>query len=184
MPPSEIAGAEPAGGGLKRLEAEYNMFCRAGCRDRVETRSRVQAMVKKCDRRRIDNTGERYRFATFRRGLRRSPSCGTAVRAREEGRAGPFAQTPAPGGTVKRRGLTGWAWGMSGLRSPEPELGWVSPKLGRGFGEAGRSKASGFGGGVRFRDVTGLRALRAINDFESTAWPSSSERNPSPWIAE
>ena len=82
---------------LKRLEAEYNMFF-AGRLPRPpwETRGRVDALVKRLDRMRLSNYGDRFRvttlqsrFATFVDLWDRS------LRAREEGRAGPFAQ-PRP----------------------------------------------------------------------------------------
>src|SRR5689334_14736501 len=51
---------------LKRLEAEYNMYF-AGRLPRPpwETRSRVEAMVKRLDRTHIGNTGTRFRFSTL-----------------------------------------------------------------------------------------------------------------------
>ena len=51
---------------LKRLEAEYNMFF-AGRLPRPpwETRGRVDAMVKRIDRMRLSNYGDRFRFTTI-----------------------------------------------------------------------------------------------------------------------
>jgi hypothetical protein len=79
---------------LKRLETEYNMFF-AGRLQRPpwETRSRVEALVKQYDRRHIQNTGERFRFHTIQtRYSTLTDLWDRGLRAREEGRSGPFAQ--------------------------------------------------------------------------------------------
>jgi hypothetical protein len=78
---------------LKQLEAEYNMFFSGRLpRPPWETRARVAAIVQQLDRTYIQNTGDRFRFqmlqsryATFIELWDR------ALRAREEGRSGPFA---------------------------------------------------------------------------------------------
>ena len=85
---------------LKRLEAEYNMFF-AGRLPRPpwETRGRVEAMVKKIDRGHIGNTGARFRFSTLQsRYATFVELWDRGLRAREDGRPGPFAQprTVAP----------------------------------------------------------------------------------------
>jgi hypothetical protein len=82
---------------LKRLEAEYNMFF-AGRLPRPpwETRGRVEAMVKKIDRGHIGNTGARFRFSTLQsRYATFVELWDRGLRAREDGRPGPFAQ-PRP----------------------------------------------------------------------------------------
>jgi hypothetical protein len=82
---------------LKRLEAEYNMFF-AGRLPRPpwETRGRVEAMVKRLDREHIPNTGNRFRFSTLQSRLTAFTELwDRGLRAREEGRPGPFAQ-PRP----------------------------------------------------------------------------------------
>ena len=87
---------------LKRLEVEYNMFF-AGRLPRPpwETRSRVEAMVKRLDRARLTNYGERFRFTTLQsRYATFVDLWDRGLRAREEGRPGPFAQqqrTERPG---------------------------------------------------------------------------------------
>jgi hypothetical protein len=81
-------------GELRRLEAEYNMFF-AGRLPRPpwETRSRVQAMVKRLDRGHITNTGDRFRFTTLQSRFHAFVDLwDRGLRAREEGRPGPFAQ--------------------------------------------------------------------------------------------
>ena len=80
-------------GELKRLEAEYNMFF-AGRLPRPpwETRGRVEAMVKRIDRAHLINTGERFRFNTLQtRFAMFIDLWDRGLRAREEGRPGPFA---------------------------------------------------------------------------------------------
>lgn len=82
---------------LKRLEAEYNMFF-AGRLPRPpwETRSRVEAMAKRLDREQLGNYGNRFRFSTLQSRLSTFIDLwDRGLRAREEGRAGPFAQPRA-----------------------------------------------------------------------------------------
>jgi hypothetical protein len=81
---------------LKRLEAEYNMFF-AGHLPKPpwETRSRVEALVKQYDRTYIQNYGDRFRFATLQsRYAAFVDLWDRGLRARDEGRRGPFAQKP------------------------------------------------------------------------------------------
>src|SRR5687767_4569842 len=81
---------------LKRLEAEYNMFF-AGRLPRPpwETRTRVEGIVKRLDRGHIANTGERFRFNTLQsRYAAFIDLWDRGLKAREEGRPGPFAQPP------------------------------------------------------------------------------------------
>ena len=94
---------------LKRLEAEYNMFF-AGRLPRPpwETRTRVTAMVKRLDRNQsLVNYAERFRLATLQtRYSKFIELWDRGLRAREEGRPGPFAQsrpTAAPTPKVKDR---------------------------------------------------------------------------------
>jgi hypothetical protein len=91
---------------LKRLEAEYTMFF-AGRLPRPpwETRNRVAALVRRMDREHIPNTGERFRFETLQaRFAALLDLWDRAMRAREEGRPGPFARgaaaPPPPGPTA------------------------------------------------------------------------------------
>ncbi len=79
-------------GELKQLEAEYNMFF-AGRLPKPpwETRSRVEAIVKQMDRAYIQNTGDRFRFHTLQsRFATFIDLWDRGMRAREEGRSGPF----------------------------------------------------------------------------------------------
>lgn len=77
---------------LRRLEAEYNMYF-AGRLPRPpwETRSRVDGMVKRLDRTHIPNYGDRFRFTTLQaRYSKFTDLWDRGLRAKEEGRAGPF----------------------------------------------------------------------------------------------
>jgi hypothetical protein len=80
---------------LKQLEAEYNMFF-AGRLPKPpwETRARVEALVKQYDRAFIQNTGDKFRFNTLQsRFAKFIDLWDRGMRAREEGRSGPFAQS-------------------------------------------------------------------------------------------
>jgi hypothetical protein len=80
---------------LKQLEAEYNMFF-AGRLPKPpwDTRSRVEALVKQYDRAYIQNYGDRFRFTTLQaRFATFIDLWDRGLRAREEGRPGPFAHT-------------------------------------------------------------------------------------------
>src|SRR5919109_4100302 len=90
---------------LKRLEAEYNMFF-AGRLPRPpwETRGRVEAVIKRWDRGYIQGTGDRFRFETLQSRFQALADLwDRGLRAREEGRPGPFAQ-PAPKRPRKKEG--------------------------------------------------------------------------------
>lgn len=79
---------------LRRLEAEYNMYF-AGRLPRPpwESRKRVERMVKQIDRLYISNYGHRFKFETLQsRFTAFVERCDRGLRAREEGRPGPFAQ--------------------------------------------------------------------------------------------
>ena len=79
---------------LKRLEAEYNMFF-SGLLPKPpwETRSRVDSLVKQYDRAHIQNYSDRFRFTTLQtRYATFIDLWDRGMRAREEGRAGPFSQ--------------------------------------------------------------------------------------------
>ena len=85
---------------LKRLEAEYNMFF-AGRLPRPpwETRGRVEAMIKRWDRGQIQGTADRFRFEMLQSRFQTMIDVwDRGLRAREDGRPGPFAQ-----GSKKRR---------------------------------------------------------------------------------
>jgi hypothetical protein len=82
---------------LRRLVGEYNMYFSGRLpRPPWETRSRVEAMVKRLDRSFIQNYGDRFRFSTLQSRFSAFVDLwDRGLRAREEGRPGPFAQRPA-----------------------------------------------------------------------------------------
>jgi hypothetical protein len=81
---------------LKRLEAEYNMFFSGRApRPPMETRGRVEALVKRWDRGYIDTAVDRFRFQTLQSRFAKFVDLwDRGQRAREEGRPGPFVQPP------------------------------------------------------------------------------------------
>ena len=88
---------------LKRLESEYNMFF-AGRLPRPpwETRGRVEAMIKRYDRGHIQSTGDRFKFEMLQSRFHTLVDLwDRGLRAREEGRPGPFGQPPPK--AVKKR---------------------------------------------------------------------------------
>ena len=95
MSPSETErGLNTLEAELRRLEAEYNMFF-AGRLPKPpwEMRSRVEVPVKQYDHAHIPNTGDRFRFTTLQsRYASFVDLWDRRMRAREEGRAGPFQQ--------------------------------------------------------------------------------------------
>ena len=81
---------------LKKLEAEYNMFFSGRTpRPPWETRKRVETLVKRWDRDHIETAGDRFRFQTLQARFQKFVELwDRGLRAREEGRPGPFAQPP------------------------------------------------------------------------------------------
>jgi hypothetical protein len=81
---------------LRKLEGEYNMyFSGRSPRPPWETRSRVDQIVKKLDRAYIQNYAHRFRFSTLQARFAAFVDLwDRGLRAREEGRAGPFARKP------------------------------------------------------------------------------------------
>jgi hypothetical protein len=77
---------------LKRLEAEYNMYFSGRLpKPPWETRSRVEALIKQYDRMYIQNYGDKFRFTTLQtRYATFVDLWDRGLRAKEEGRPGPF----------------------------------------------------------------------------------------------
>ena len=108
---------------LKRLEAEYNMFF-AGRLPRPpwETRNRVSAMVKRYDRGHIEGTGDRFRFEQLQsRFSTLTDLWDRGLRAREEGRPGPFA-AQAPKERSKKKGADGKLVHATAFKDPIHEM--------------------------------------------------------------
>ena len=82
---------------MKRLEAEYTMYFSGRLpRPPWETRKRVEGLVKQLDRTHIANYGQRFRFMTMQARFSKSIDLwDRGLRAREEGRPGPFS-LPGP----------------------------------------------------------------------------------------
>jgi len=90
---------------LKQLEAEYNMYFSGRLpKPPWETRARVASIVKQYDRAYIQNYGERFRFHTLQaRFATFIDLWDRGLKAREEGRPGPFAQPPRPKEPEKKK---------------------------------------------------------------------------------
>jgi hypothetical protein len=83
---------------LKRLEGEYNMFFSGRqAKPPADTRRRVEMLIKQYDRSHIKNFGDRFRFSTLQaRFSALADLWDRGLRAREEGRAGPFTVRRSP----------------------------------------------------------------------------------------
>jgi hypothetical protein len=106
---------------LKQLEAEYNMYFAGRLpKPPFETRARVAALVKKFDRAYIQNTGDRFRFTTLQtRFATLVDLWDRGLRAREEGRSGPFVQQRR---TPNARSLEDKVVHTASFRDPVREL--------------------------------------------------------------
>ena len=107
---------------LKRLEAEYNMFF-AGRLPRPpwETRGRVEAMFKRYDRGYIQSTGDRFKFEMLQSRFHALVDLwDRGLRAREEGRPGPFAQQAPKAG--KKRDADGKVVHTTAFKDPVHEM--------------------------------------------------------------
>ena len=110
---------------LKRLEAEYNMYF-AGRLPRPpwETRGRVEALAKRLDRTHIASTGDRFRLETLQSRLQAFVDLwDRGLRAREEGRPGPFAQPPPKARTPRpKKGEEGTVLHVTAFQDPMREM--------------------------------------------------------------
>lgn len=90
---------------LKRLEAEYNMYFSGRLpKPPWETRSRVDALIKQYDRMYIQNYGDKFRFTTLQtRYATFVDLWDRGLRAKEEGRPGPFMHRRADKEPEKRK---------------------------------------------------------------------------------
>lgn len=106
---------------LKRLEAEYNMYFSGRLpKPPWETRARVAAVVKQLDRGVIQNTGDRFRFETLQsRFAAFNELWDRGLRAREEGRSGPYA---APRQIEPKKPRVDGVMHVASFRDPGREL--------------------------------------------------------------
>lgn len=83
---------------LRRLEAEYNMFFSGRLpKPPHETRARVEALVRRYDRTQIQNYADRFRFSSLQTRYSTFVELWErGMRAREEGRPGPFTHQKLP----------------------------------------------------------------------------------------
>ncbi len=123
MPPSIDRDLTRLEADLKQLEAEYNMFFSGRLpKPPWETRARVDAAVKQFDRAYIPNTGDRFRFSTLQsRYATFIDLWDRGLRAREEGRPGPFVHQRA-GKEPERRGPEDRILHVSAFRDPVREI--------------------------------------------------------------
>jgi hypothetical protein len=91
-------------GELRKLEIEYNMYFAGRLpRPPFVTRARVTGLVRRLDREHISNYAERFRFATLQSRFQIFIELwDRGLRAREEGRPGPFSQRPAAAGAKEK----------------------------------------------------------------------------------
>jgi hypothetical protein len=108
---------------LKQLEAEYNMFFSGRLpKPPWETRARVEALVKQFDRGHIPNTGDRFRFSTLQARYQAFIDLwDRGMRAREEGRPGPFGQ-PRPVKEPDKKSPQDRILHVSSFRDPVREI--------------------------------------------------------------
>jgi len=123
VPPSSIErDLQRLEADLKQLEAEYNMFFSGRLpKPPWETRARVEALVKQYDRAHIVNTGDRFRFTTLQsRFAAFIDLWDRGLRAREEGRPGPFGQLRPK--EPEKRGPEDRILHVSAFRDPVREI--------------------------------------------------------------
>jgi hypothetical protein len=91
----DLNGLEAA---LRRLENEYNMYFGGQLpRPPLETRRRVEALLRRFDRAYIQSAVDRFRLSTLQsRFSTFAELWDRAMRAREEGRPGPFSRAGRP----------------------------------------------------------------------------------------
>src|SRR3954469_13095721 len=109
---------------LKRLEAEYTMFF-AGRLPRPpwETRGRVEALIKRHGRGTITATADRFRFEMLQTRFQKMIEVwDRGLRAREEGRSGPFAAPPKPAAAPRRDTDRSKVLHVTALRDPLREM--------------------------------------------------------------
>ena len=109
---------------IKRLEAEYNMFF-AGRLPRPpwETRGRVEALIKRHDRGYITSTADRFRFEMLQSRFQKMIEVwDRGLRAREDGRSGPFAKPRPPAAPTREPADSSKVVHVTALRDPLREM--------------------------------------------------------------
>jgi len=93
MPPEPASALLTLEGDLRQLEADYNaFFAGRAARPPVELRSAIEGTVRTLDRQRPSSAVDRFRFSTLQsRFSVLSDLWDRGLRAREEGRPGPFS---------------------------------------------------------------------------------------------
>ena len=109
---------------LKRLEAEYNMFF-AGRLPRPpwETRGRVEGLLKQHGRGTITGTADRFRFEMLQTRFQKMIEVwDRGLRAREDGRPGPFAAPPPRAAPPRRDAEHSKILHVTALKDPLREM--------------------------------------------------------------
>jgi hypothetical protein len=109
---------------MRRLEAEYNMFF-AGRLPKPpwETRARVDALIRRYDRAYIQNYADRFRFTSLQtRYATFVDLWERGMRAREEGRPGPFAQAAPAAAAAKRQRDSDQVMHVASFKDPLREM--------------------------------------------------------------
>jgi hypothetical protein len=101
----DLNGLEAA---LRRLENEYNMYFGGQLpRPPWESRHRVEALLRRFDRAHIQSAVDRFRVSTLQsRFATFAELWDRAMRAREEGRPGPFSRAARQGAAAPQAGTT------------------------------------------------------------------------------
>ena len=109
---------------LKRLEAEYTMFFSGRLkRPPWETRGRVESMVKRWGRAHITGTSERFRFEMLQSRFQSLVDLwDRAMRAKEEGRPGPFAQSAPPAAAARKADADSKVVHVTSFKDPVREI--------------------------------------------------------------
>ena len=110
--------------GLKQLEAEYNMFFAGRLpRPPLETRGRVEALIKRWDRGYIQSAADRFQFDSLQRRFQTFIDLwDRGLRAREEGRPGPFALPPPKAPPPRTREPESQVVHVTAFRDPMREM--------------------------------------------------------------
>jgi hypothetical protein len=110
---------------LKRLEAEYNgFFSGREKRPPLQTRARVEQLIKRLDRGQLDTSTDRFKFQTIQARFQTFADLwDRGLRAREEGRPGPFMhQAPRDEPKKKREEPDSKVVHVTAFRDPLKEM--------------------------------------------------------------